>query len=62
MIVNRRLASGDIVQEGELAENRSGIYFQYDESYLIKHSSLSPFALEQSTNLQCNGQLKLEKS
>lgn len=52
LIVNRRLASGDIIQVGELAENRSGIYFQYDERYLRKHSNLSPFALEQSTNLQ----------
>jgi len=52
LIVNRRFANGDIVQVGKLAENSSGIYFQYDENYLINHSSLSPFALEQSTNLQ----------
>lgn len=52
LIAKRRLANGDVVQVGELAENSSGIYFQYNESYLNKFTNLSPFALEQSTDLQ----------
>jgi serine/threonine-protein kinase HipA len=52
LTVNRRLSNGEIVHVGELAENKNGIYLQYDETYLNKYSNLSPFALEQSTNVQ----------
>ncbi|WP_371195983.1 HipA N-terminal domain-containing protein [Glaciecola sp. SC05] len=50
--VNHRLSNGEIAHVGELAENKNGIYFQYAETYLSKYSNLSPFALEQSTNVQ----------
>lgn len=52
LIVKRRLSNGREINVGELAENSTGIYFQYDEHYLSKHSNISPFALEESTNLQ----------
>jgi serine/threonine-protein kinase HipA len=52
LTVNRRLSNGNTIRVGELAENNSGIYFQYDENYLAEHSTLSPFALEASTNIQ----------
>jgi len=32
-------------QVGELAQNRRGVYFQYDADYLREHPSLSPFNL-----------------
>lgn len=52
LTVKRCLTNGEIVQAGELAENKNGIYFQYNETYLNEYSSLSPFALEQSANIQ----------
>jgi serine/threonine-protein kinase HipA len=51
--VYRTLSDGTKVKVGELAENRSGTFFQYDESYLsARSSSLSPFALQASAVLQ----------
>ena len=35
-----------------MAQNQSGIYFQYDQTYLAKHASLSPFVLKFSSDLQ----------
>jgi serine/threonine-protein kinase HipA len=53
LVVKRTLSDGRKVRVGELAENRSGTFFQYDESYLNQHSqSLSPFALNPSGRLQ----------
>lgn len=52
LTVGRRLSNGNSIKVGELAENSSGIYFQYDESYLNQYSSVSPFALDESTNIQ----------
>lgn len=52
LAVNRRLSNGNTTRVGDLAENNSGIYFQYDENYMAEHSALSPFALENSTNIQ----------
>lgn len=52
LIVKRRLSNGNKIKVGELAENNAGIYFQYDEHYLAEHSNISPFALEESINLQ----------
>ncbi len=45
LAVNRRLAAGDTVRVGELAQNRQGVFFQYDADYLRVHRSLSPFLL-----------------
>lgn len=56
LIVNRRLSNGDSVKVGELAENKSGIYFQYNERYLASFSNISPFALEESAELQLGPQ------
>lgn len=44
--VKRRLSDGRSETVGLLAENRSGCFFQYDNSYLEQHkSSLAPFNL-----------------
>lgn len=51
-MVNRRLSNSEVVRVGELAEDKTGIYFQYNANYLDKYSNLSPFALAQSTNIQ----------
>lgn len=46
LLVKRRLSDGKVQNVGQLAENGSGVYFRYDESYLAAHqSSLSPFNL-----------------
>lgn len=50
--VHRRLSNGRSKRVGELAENQSGIYFQFDQNYLNAHHSLSPFALKDDTSLQ----------
>ncbi len=41
----RRLSTGERVHAGELAQNRDGVFFQYDADYLERGASLSPFAL-----------------
>lgn len=48
LVVKRKLSNGNSTKVGELAENKTGIYFQYDEKYLQQFSSISPFALEES--------------
>ncbi|MCS4267114.1 MULTISPECIES: type II toxin-antitoxin system HipA family toxin [Serratia] len=46
LLVKRRLSDGNVQNVGQLAENATGVYFRYDESYLASHqSSLSPFNL-----------------
>jgi serine/threonine-protein kinase HipA len=53
LVVKRTLSDGRKIRVGELAENRKGTFFQYDESYLKNHSSsLSPFSLNPSAILQ----------
>jgi len=52
LTVKRKISNGSNVTVGELAENNSGIYFQYNESYLATHANISPFALEESLKLQ----------
>ena len=53
LTVRRCLSDGHIVNVGQLAQNKTGVYFQYDVRYLNKHPSLSPFNLpfDQSVNL-----------
>ena len=46
LVVKRKLSDGNSIKVGELAENKTGIYFQYNEQYLTQYSSISPFALE----------------
>lgn len=44
LIVKRTFTDGHQEKLGQLAENKTGIYFQYDESYLNQHtSSIAPF-------------------
>jgi serine/threonine-protein kinase HipA len=50
--VNRKLSDGTSVFVGELAQNKQGVYFQYDDNYLAKFNSLSPFNLNADTSLQ----------
>jgi serine/threonine-protein kinase HipA len=52
LTVHRRLSNANTIRVGELAENNSGIYFQYDKHYLAKHSTISGFALDASTDIQ----------
>ncbi|MFL1454723.1 type II toxin-antitoxin system HipA family toxin [Marinobacter sp. GN3S48] len=50
--VSRRMASGDCVPVGTLAQNRDSVFFQYDENYLNQGHSLSPFNLAFDDSLQ----------
>ncbi len=43
--VKRKLSDGSQVIIGELAQNRQGVYFQYNDEYLNHYSNLSPFNL-----------------
>ena len=43
--VHRCFSNGQQHFVGQLAQNRQGIYFQYDDDYLKQFSSLSPFTL-----------------
>ena len=43
--VHRRFSDGSKQRVGQLAENRQGIFFQYNEDYLQNYHSLSPFKL-----------------
>jgi serine/threonine-protein kinase HipA len=52
LIVNRRLSCGKHIKVGELAENNSGIFFQYDDAYLHSYLSISPFSLAHINALQ----------
>lgn len=50
--VERRLSDGRSVFVGELAQNKQGVYFQYDDNYLANFNHLSPFNLNFDTSLQ----------
>ena len=51
--VNRRYSNGKVTLVGRLAENHSGIYFQYNDEYLATHSkSISPIAIKLTNRLQ----------
>jgi len=50
--VQRTLTTGEIVSVGVLAQNRQGVFFQYDESYVNKFGNLSPFTLQADVRLQ----------
>ncbi|MCY3839428.1 MAG: type II toxin-antitoxin system HipA family toxin [Gammaproteobacteria bacterium] len=41
----RRWSTGFRTRVGVLAQNRQGVFFQYDHAYLSRHPSLSPFTL-----------------
>lgn len=48
----RRLSGGDRCLVGILAQNRQGVFFQYDADYLQDYSSLSPYRLAFNGALQ----------
>jgi len=43
--VHRCLSSGETVLVGQLAQNKSAVYFQYDTNYIGSYLSLSPFKI-----------------
>jgi serine/threonine-protein kinase HipA len=45
LAVWRTLSNGNIIAVGELAQNKQGVYFQYNSNYLEQFSNLSPFNL-----------------
>ncbi len=49
--VYRCLSNGNEVLVGQMAQNELGVYFQYDDDYLKKYHSLSPFTLDFSNKL-----------
>lgn len=52
LAVHRVFATGERRLVGELAQNREGVYFQYDRDYLGSSPSLSPFTLAFDVSLQ----------
>ncbi|OAI08444.1 type II toxin-antitoxin system HipA family toxin [Methylomonas methanica] len=50
--IRRTLSTGDSVAVGVLAQNRQGVFFQYDAKYLERYGNLSPFTLTPDTQLQ----------
>jgi len=52
LIVNRILSTGESVSVGILAQNRQGVFFQYDAEYLASFGNLSPFTLDPTSALQ----------
>ena len=50
--VIRTLSSGKKTLVGVLAQNRNGVYFQYEAEYLRQFGNLSPFFLESESSLQ----------
>ena len=49
--VHRRFSDGSKHKVGELGQNQQGIFFQYDEHYVSRFHSLSPFTLPFETAL-----------
>lgn len=52
LLVSRTLSTGESVEVGVLAQNRQGVFFQYDAGYLARFGNLSPFTLNETTALQ----------
>ncbi|OIN11118.1 type II toxin-antitoxin system HipA family toxin [Oceanisphaera psychrotolerans] len=50
--VSRTLSTGARVRVGALAQNRQGVFFQYEAGYLERFGNLSPFTLNSTTALQ----------
>jgi len=50
--VTRTLSTGEQVAVGVLAQNRQGIFFQYDQGYLQQFGNPSPLTLRPTTELQ----------
>ncbi|WP_276754924.1 type II toxin-antitoxin system HipA family toxin [Pseudoalteromonas marina] len=52
LAVTRTLSDSTELPVGILAQNRQGVYFQYDQSYLNKFGNLSPFSLAFNRDVQ----------
>lgn len=52
LVVSRTLSSGRKLAIGILAQNRQGVFFQYDQKYLNSFENLSPFAVQLDASLQ----------
>lgn len=50
--VQRTLSTGELVPVGVLAQNRQGVFFQYDANYLSRFANLSPFTMQTDLQLQ----------
>jgi len=50
--IYRTLSTGQSVLVGIIAQNRQGVFFQYQADYLQKFGNLSPFKLKSDTSLQ----------
>ena len=50
--VSRTLTNGQSVKVGVLAQNRQGVFFQYNETYWHNYGNLSPFKLKPDNQLQ----------
>lgn len=48
----RTLSTGERVNVGVLAQNRQGVFFQYDQDYPGRFGNLSPFALKPDSSIQ----------
>ena len=47
-----KLISGTVIKVGELAQNKQGVYFQYQIDYLNNYQNISPFNLKFDSSLQ----------
>jgi serine/threonine-protein kinase HipA len=52
LYVSRTMESGKKVSLGVLAQNRQGVFFQYDQDYLSQFDNLSPFAINFNSAVQ----------
>lgn len=48
----RTLSTGENTPVGVLAQNKQGVFFQYDERYLARYGNLSPFRLKENASIQ----------
>lgn len=48
----RTLSTGENTPVGVLAQNKQGVFFQYDERYLARYGNLSPFRLKADSTIQ----------
>jgi len=50
--VNRHTSDGRSVEVGVLAQNRQGVFFQYNEDYVEQYGNLSPFTIKADSTVQ----------
>lgn len=50
--ITRTLSTGAQITLGTLAQNRQGVFFQYDAGYIKKYGNASPFQLDATLELQ----------